>query len=219
MAAPACPLCGTQCRMAPWHVETRRPLAGRPHYRCSQCGTVFVPSAWHITAAAERAVYDLHENDANDEGYARFLSRALAPILRLLPRGSAGLDFGCGPGPLLAQLLQAQGMQCQNYDLYYEYVPERLQNTYDFIVSTEVFEHLAQPQAVLQQLCGCLRPGGLLVIMTQRPRDIAAYSKWQYILDPTHITFYSEASFHYIANHWPLKLEEMHKDVVVFRKA
>jgi hypothetical protein len=217
----SCPLCAAQDRQhAPyiWHTEQRKPLTGRVHLRCPNCALVFVPSAYHLSAAAEKAYYDLHENNGGDAGYRKFLSRAAEPILRLMPAGSHGLDFGSGPGPTLSLMLNEAGIQCADYDLYYAHHPELLQRQYDFITSTEVFEHLAKPRATLDELVPLLNSSGLLVIMTQRPRDVSAFAQWQYILDPTHITFFSEQSFAYIAKHWQLELLELHQDVVVFRK-
>lgn len=216
----SCPLCASQ-RTDLWHRDQRRPVAGREYWQCSNCDLVFVPKPFHLDDQAEKAIYDLHQNEPDDEGYRRFLSRALAPILRYFtdrdPETLRGLDFGCGPGPALTGMLSEHQITCANYDPFYFNHPERLEQRYDFIVSTEVFEHLSQPYQVLQRLVPCLNAGGLLVIMTQRPRDLTAFSRWGYTLDPTHITFYREASFHWIAHYFQLELIEMERDVVVFR--
>lgn len=232
-----CPLCSATCVIAVtpaqvatidnatsaannqlWHVETRKALHGRMFIRCANCALVFVPSQQHLTNIEEKAHYDLHDNNPEDLGYRRFLSRAAEPVTRLMAKGSNGLDFGSGPGPTLSLMLNEAGMHCADYDLYYANHPELLRQQYDFITSTEVFEHLANPRAVLDQLMPMLNTNGILVIMTQRPRDIEAFARWRYILDPTHITFFNEQSFEYTAQHWHIELLELHKDVVVFRK-
>ncbi|RUO18746.1 methyltransferase [Aliidiomarina iranensis] len=213
-----CPLCREAIAGEPWFVETRAPLQGREHFQCMHCHVVFVPQRFHVSDAEAKALYELHENNPNDIGYRKFLARAAEPVQRLLPQGSSGLDFGSGPGPTLSLMLNEAGFPCSIFDIFYANNPERLQQTYDFITSTEVFEHLAQPRQVLNQLVPLLNHGGLLVIMTQRPKTIDRYQKWTYLLDPTHITFFRDETFQWIAQHWPLELIELHKDVAVLQK-
>ncbi|MCL4410407.1 MAG: class I SAM-dependent methyltransferase [Gammaproteobacteria bacterium] len=220
--APHCPLCASSATTF-WHQDLRRPVAGREYWQCGHCALVFVPKEFHLEPAAEKAIYDLHENDPNDPGYRQFLSRALTPILRHFANASnraelLGLDFGCGPGPAIAPMLAEEGLSCCNYDLYYWDDRELLTKRYDFIVSTEVFEHLARPRDAFSQLIPLLKPGGLLVIMTQRPLDLAAFSRWGYTLDPTHITFFRDETLSWLADFYQLPLIELSRDVAVFQK-
>lgn len=214
----SCPLCLQLIHEEPWHVETRKHLQGREHYNCANCKLVFVPAAFHVSDAEALTIYNQHDNNPEDLGYRTFLLRAAEPVLRLLPKGSQGLDFGSGPGPTLSLMFNEAGMHCLNYDIFYANLPERLQQKYDFITSTEVFEHLPNPGQVLDQLVPLLNQGGLLVIMTQRPKTLDRYQKWNYILDPTHITFFRDETFQWIAKHWGIELVELHQDVAVFCK-
>ncbi|MBE0505258.1 MAG: class I SAM-dependent methyltransferase [Marinospirillum sp.] len=206
-----------------WHAQTRKPLIGREYHRCAVCDLVFVPDHFHLDTAAEQAVYQQHENNPADAGYRCFLGRMFEPMQNLLkasgkaPANIQGLDFGCGPGPTLSLMFAEAGFNCHNYDLYFAHYPELLQQQYDFITSTEVFEHLAQPAQVLDQLLRCLKPGGLLGIMTQRPRDLAAFSQWHYLMDPTHITFFSETCFDWLAKHWQLQQVHLGRDVIILK--
>ena len=77
---------------------------------------VYVPSRYWLTQEDEKAVYDLHQNDPDDRGYRKFLSRLSAPLLQKLPPNQWGLDFGCGPGPALPDLLKAGGHRVDLYD-------------------------------------------------------------------------------------------------------
>ncbi|GAA5525593.1 hypothetical protein Maes01_02164 [Microbulbifer aestuariivivens] len=169
---------------------------------------------FHLSAQKERAYYDLHENDVSDEGYRRFLSRCSEPLLARLEGASEGLDFGCGPAPLLARMLEAQGHQVALYDPFYAPDSEVLQRDYDFIVTTEVVEHLSAPGAELTALWSKLRPGGLLAIMTKRVISRERFASWHYIRDPTHICFFSDASFQWLAEHLGARLEIAAPDVV-----
>lgn len=221
-ASTHCPLCAS-LRTTFWHQDQRRPVAGREYWQCGNCALVFVPEAFHISSEAEKALYDLHENDPNDLGYRRFLSRAVTPIVQHFadhpdPQVLQGLDFGCGPGPTVSLLLAEAGLRCANYDLYYFDDRALLTQPYDFIISTEVFEHLAAPFEAFAQLIPLLKSGGIFVIMTQRPLDLAAFSRWGYTLDPTHITFFREASFAWVAEHFGLAVIAVERDVVVLQK-
>ena len=225
-----CPLCHSNATEL-WHIHTHKPLVGREYHRCKVCDLIFVPPAFHWDKPAEMAIYQQHENNPNDLGYRKFLDRIKQPMLQqlaLLKKSQktankpedkiAGLDFGCGPGPTLSLMLEEVGVSCANYDLYFANHPELLEQKYDFIVSTEVFEHLAQPAEVINQLVSCLKPQGILGIMTQRPRDLAAFQNWRYLADPTHISFFSEACFKWLAKHWQLEQVYLGSDVVLLKK-
>ena len=212
----ACPLCAGE-QISAWH-RIERAGGVREYLRCDSCALVFVPAPFHLDAAAEKAVYDLHHNDPADPGYRRFLSRLTEPLLQRLPEHSRGLDFGCGPGPALAQMLCECDHTVALYDKFYFPDATVLQGEYDFVCATEVVEHLADPRAVLQQLFSLLRRGGWLAIMTKRVRDQAAFARWHYINDPTHIIFFSDATFHWIGKHWNARVELHGADVVLLQK-
>lgn len=216
-ATQHCPLCESIATHL-WWQDTRRGMNQREYHVCKQCQLIFVPKYFHLTPAQEKEYYGLHENNADDLGYRRFLSRAFEPVVARLPAHAQGLDFGSGPGPTLSLMFAEAGYSCRNYDPYFAPDPNVWESAYDFITSTEVVEHLRSPKAVFEQLALALKPAGLLAIMTQRPRDLESFSKWQYSLDPTHICYYSEATFAWIAQHFALNLEFLGTDVVIFRK-
>ncbi|MBD3617886.1 MAG: class I SAM-dependent methyltransferase [Chromatiales bacterium] len=208
----ACPLCG-HADSRPYHQDRRR-----VYRQCPRCALVFVPSAFHLAPEAEKAEYDRHENALDAPGYRRFLSRMAEPMLARLPPAASGLDFGCGPAPLLAELFRQAGHRMAVYDLYYANNPDALTGRYDFITCTETLEHLARPAGTLARWLDLLAPGGLLGIMTKRVRDHAAFSRWHYIQDPTHIAFYADATFEFLAREYGLALEVIGPDVVIMQK-
>jgi hypothetical protein len=55
--------------------------------------------------------------------------------------------------------------------------------------------------------------------MTKRVRDKPSFSTWHYKNDPTHIAFYSEQTFAWLAQQWQLKLEIIDNDVVFLTKS
>lgn len=206
-----CPLCSAN---AQWMLSDRK----RSYWQCEQCLMVHVPAQWQLTAEQEKAEYDRHENHPDDPGYRRFLSRLAEPLLQRLAPASSGLDFGCGPGPALALMLRERGHQVALHDLYYYPNPVALEQQWDFITATEVVEHLADPRGVLEQLWRCLTPGGWLGLMTKRVTSPEAFSTWHYKSDPTHISFFSEQSFRWLAQHWQAELELIGADVALLRK-
>lgn len=109
------------------------------------------------------------------------------------------------------------------YDPFY--APDRsvLSANYDFITLSEVAEHLAEPGRELDRLWRLLTPGGWLGIMTKRVRDPDAFKTWHYIKDPTHIAFFSEATFEWLAERWTVRgkratLVFARDDVVLLQK-
>lgn len=209
-----CPLCG--CAGGSRYHED----AVRVYCRCGSCGLVFVPRRYWLGAAEERAEYDLHENDADDPGYRRFLSRLADPLLERLPPGQRGLDFGCGPAPALAGMLAAAGHHVELYDPFYADHPAVLEAQYDFICATEVAEHLHDPQREFVRLFACLKPGGWLGLMTKLARgDLKAFSNWHYIRDLTHVCFYSRDTFAYLARQFGARCIVIGQDVVLMQKA
>ncbi|MGQ8364718.1 class I SAM-dependent methyltransferase [Glaciecola sp. 1036] len=167
----------------------------------------------------EKAEYDQHENQLDDPGYIRFLSRAINPLLERLPEDTSnlrGLDFGCGPGPALATYLNNHGIDTEKYDPLYFPDNQLLQNTYDFVTCTEVVEHFNSPKQSWLQLFKLLKPNGILVVMTKLVIDQARFANWHYKNDPTHICFYSYKTLSFIAkeaNYW---VSLVNKDVAIF---
>jgi len=65
--------------------------------------------------------------------------------------------------------------------------------------------------------------GGWLGIMTKRVRDQEAFKTWHYKNDPTHIGFFSEATFQWLTGRWssmgiPATLVITGNDVVLIEK-
>lgn len=171
----------------------------RDYLRCDLCEATFLTPAQRPTAAQERAEYALHHNSAGDPGYVNFLNRVAAPLLARLPPGRTGLDWGCGPGPVLAQMLSAAGHTVRLYDPFFHPDASVLQARYDFVTCTEVVEHLHAPARAFERLDRLLVPGGWLAISTCFQTDDARFVQWHYRRDPTHVVFYREATLACVA--------------------
>ena len=215
MSDHSCPLCLSPKSEHFFEDKKRRYL------RCTHCALVFVPKQYWLSEEEEKAEYDKHDNDPNDLGYRKFLSRLHDPMIALLAQSSNGMDFGCGPGPALAQMFQERGHNVALYDKFFypdETLLDEHHHQYDFISTTEVVEHLHEPAKVLDQLWRLLKPGGYLGVMTKLVIDQPAFSTWHYKNDPTHICFFSKPTLQWLANKWHAELEFFAADAFVFRK-
>ena len=211
-ARPPCPLC-KQAASEPFHTDHRR-----PYLRCPTCSLVFVPPTYHLSVADEKAEYDRHENSPDDRRYREFLRRVLDPVRARVAPGSRGLDFGSGPDPTLSVMFEELGHPMAIYDPLYADDPAALARRYDFITATEVFEHLRDPGTSLAALWACLEPGGVLAAMTQLVRDHDAFTRWRYTADPTHVCFFSRATFEWLAARWQATAAFLPRGVVVLGK-
>lgn len=211
MTSPVCPLCRHS-------VLSTIDCPPQRYYRCLHCKLVFLDFLQRPDPAEERRHYDLHVNHPDDPGYRRFLSRAMQPVLDTITPPASGLDFGCGPGPTLSVMLREHGYECADHDPIYFPDQELLQSQYDFVTCSEVIEHVHQPDAVWPLLARLLKPGGLLVVMTKRLRSLEAFPDWHYRRDPTHVCFYSVATFEWVAARHAMTLTVHGDDVVSLKR-
>ncbi len=189
----------------------------RAYRRCNVCSIIFVPSEFHVSIKDEKARYEEHNNDANDVRYREFLERIVKPIKESFNKGSGGLDFGCGSTNLLADIFKQAGFEMEVYDLFYEMDKSVLDKKYDFIVSTEVVEHLNNPLQEFVKLFAMLIDNGVLAVMTRPFDDSIDFKTWHYKNDCTHIGFYSIATFDWLAKKLGVKYSQIESDIFVFQ--
>ncbi len=208
----SCPVCRNK---APKRFVT---VGEREYWSCSICEARFLDPAQKPQSKQEYAHYLLHENDPDDPRYRKFLSRLCGPLLEALDGSLLGLDYGCGPGPALAMMLQEAGHSVEIYDPYFFPDAKLLERTYDFITCTEVVEHFHNPAGQFEKLDAMLRPGAWLAIMTCFQTDDARFADWHYRKDPTHVVFYRESTMRWLAENrgWSCKIPI--KDVALMRK-
>ena len=192
-------------------------IAGRLYWRCPICQATLLDPPHYLSAEAERAYYGLHRNEFADVAYRRFLSRLADPLSQHLAAGAVGLDFGCGPGPVLAQMLCDAGFTMHCYDPFFCPDESALQRRYDFITCTESIEHFHRPAVEFDLFERVLKPGGWLGLMTCFQTDDSRFARWQYRRDPTHVVFFREQTFRVIAaqRQWECLIPD--KDVVLMR--
>jgi 2-polyprenyl-3-methyl-5-hydroxy-6-metoxy-1,4-benzoquinol methylase len=208
-----CPLC--QSNQISHYFEDKF----RQYQQCNNCELVFVPKVFWLSNAKEKSRYDLHQNSEDDTNYVQFLERIIAPLkAHLIAEQKQGLDFGSGPSPVLAKRLSDRGYQINTYDKFYQTDKSPLKQSYDFITTTEVVEHLQQPHLILEQLWQMLKHNGTLAIMTKMVIDKDAFSRWHYKNDDTHIIFFSQTTFNWLAKKWNAKAHFYGNDIVILKK-
>jgi SAM-dependent methyltransferase len=212
-AAPLpCPVC-----LAPQTRQFAR-IDARDYRACAICDSRFLNPVHYPARDVEHAEYRLHDNRLDDPCYRQFLSRLATPLLGKLVPAAVGLDYGCGPGPALAVCLREAGHEMALYDPLFVPDISVLTRTYDFVTCTEVVEHFHAPAAEFARLRALVRPGGWLAIMTCFQTDDARFADWHYRKDITHVVFYRETTFRYLAHSWGWTCEVPHKDVVLMQR-
>lgn len=204
-SAPTCPVCRAD------RVRFFQHVGEQFYWRCERCQATFLEPGQRLDKTAEKAHYDHHQNAVDDDGYRQFLNRLAEPLLARLARNPAhqqhGLDYGCGPGPALAAMMQEAGHAMSVWDPIYAPDRHALHRRYDFITCTEVLEHCHEPARTFAHMIDLLRPGGWLGLMTTFQTDDERFAHWHYRRDPTHVVFYRTFTLRYLADEHGCSIE------------
>jgi 2-polyprenyl-3-methyl-5-hydroxy-6-metoxy-1,4-benzoquinol methylase len=189
-------------------------------FLCPECHLVFKNPDTFNSTEKDIARYSTHNNDSTDQGYLDFLGRFITPLMPFLPKKFDALDFGCGPGPTLSMLLEEVGGSVENYDpLFFPDAHLLIPETYDVVTSTEVVEHFKTPRHDWEVLIDLVKDNGVVAIMTLFYSPEIDFKKWWYKNDHTHIVFYQQKTFEYIANEFNLKIiYNDNKSIIIFKK-
>ena len=174
---------------------------GKSYRSCSSCGLVQALPEFFPDRVKEKERYLHHNNTLENKGYVKyledFIASAISPFVK---RGSRILDFGCGPVPVLTSLLEKKGYDAVPFDPYFYPGKEWKKESFDSVVSVEVFEHLKNPLNAVEEISQVLLNSGILTVRTLLHNgNRSSFGRWWYRQDFTHITFYSEKTFDYIA--------------------
>lgn len=173
-------------------------LRSKNYFKCNNCFLIFVDTKFHLNFSEQKLRYDFHENSIDNPGYVSFLKKCINPTLPYiwkLGKNSdlQGLDFGSGPSPTLSEILSQNNLKVDNYDpIYFKEFPTK---KYDFIFSTEVWEHFHEPLVEIQKIKNLLKPSAVVSVMTSTWNDGTDFETWYYPKDETHVCFYHEKTF------------------------
>lgn len=190
----------------------------KTYWQCSHCSVKFLDQAFFIDEDTEKGRYLEHHNEIGDPAYLKFLSKLSEPLMAKLKLDDRGLDFGCGHGPALAEMLKAKGYDIDLYDPFFYPNKEIFSKKYNFITCTETAEHFFNPNKEFKTLDSLLLPDAWLGVMTTFLTEDKLFENWYYRRDPTHVVFYSQKTFEVIAeqNNWQLEIPA--KDIALFCK-
>jgi SAM-dependent methyltransferase len=194
-------------------------------YECAACGLYFksmtLTSAQldDYYAALDGATFDVDADFPTD--------RVLHSRLRALTEGSRVLDFGCSTGRILkdltahlecvgvepnqpaAAIARGRGIEIVTTDQL-----RNDQRTFDAILLTDVFEHLAQPMPLLTLLASRLSPDGWLAIVTGNADAIEPrrrLAEWWYFRLPGHLIMLGERHLSWLASQLSLRLAQVQR--------
>ncbi len=172
------------------------------YFHCPICDFIQKDENSFPSKEKELSIYMLHENSIDREDYVgylkKFVDQALIPFMK---KEAFGLDFGSGPVPVLSQILKRDyDLKTDIYDYYFAPETIYLEKSYDFIVSTEVIEHLQDPLKSFSIFGELLVKGGILSLMTLfHPQSDSLFQEWWYTRDKSHISFYTTLTIEYLA--------------------
>lgn len=220
-----CPLC--QCQRSTDHM----PFTDIPVVRCADCG--FLYSRRIFTDEAQTAYYAESFGGPRQQMGQRVNATVNAALLDRLINWTPGmrvLDVGAGYGFLLQALKDRHRADCvgvepsrqeaafAQYRLGVNVIPAMLSEAglprahYDVVASFEVIEHVTNPIAFLCELLEYVRPGGLLLVMTDNFESDAVkalgagFPKW---IPHTHISHFGAATLeHTLTGIRGLKVEK-----------
>ena len=206
-----CPLCKIQ--ESKFYFQDKK----RDYFQCTNCELVYVLVDSLLSSSEEESIYNLHENNPSDPRYRDFMNRLLVPFDKHIK--GEGLDFGCGPGPVISTMLKDRNVEIFEYDPIFKNDLDLIDRHYDFIISTEVVEHIYNLKEDFEKVLSLLRPLGALGLMTSfYPSDMNAFKGWGYKNDPTHVRFFSEKTFHWIADQYDLEINIPRANVIILKR-
>jgi SAM-dependent methyltransferase len=175
------------------------------------------------------------QSDLDDLSYFEFARPELVALVPLTARRI--LDVGCGAGRLGEAIKARQAAEVVGI----EYVEaaglsarrrldqvligdiEKLElpfttATFDAIICGDVLEHLREPERILREACGWLRPGGVLIASIPNVRHHSVVrsllnGNWTYesagLLDKTHLHFFTRRDIEELLHGAGLRIAQM----------
>lgn len=185
---------------------------------CPKCLGIFRDQNQFLGPENEKERYLHHRNDMEDQGYYKFILPIINQVKRHFPKGSHGLDYGCGHTPVLSNYLKQEGYPMSVFDPIFFKDNPVMNDHYDFIVCCEVIEHFFHPSQEFQDLFKTLGSKGKLICKTHLFAEGIDFDTWYYKNDPSHVFIYQAETMLWIKKNYGLKDVKINERVITFTK-
>jgi len=184
--------------------------------QCTKCG--FVQSVAHTMMAdehladlnkVEHAYQSTNLNALDPRWQSRIRNQADviddAEMGKLIPYGE-WVDYGCGSGALSAAVQEVCGLVLKKYDREVPPSPgyltdaQMVNHSFDFVISTSLFEHLTRREE-LDRINRLVRRKGVLGIHTLVCEKVPQDPTWFY-LQPAHASFFTNRAMQLLFEQW-----------------
>ncbi len=173
---------------------------------------------------------ELANNIKKKDNPAKYLSKFHASYFGIFDelqnkKNKAILDVGCGLGYLTFVLNKlghkVTGLDVSSNAIKYakenfgdlfvqgtieQYLP-LTGNSFDYIIASEIIEHLLDPVDFIQKLINLVRPGGKIIITTPNKDYMNENAIWYTDLPPVHLYWFSKKSIDVIAGRIGVKVD------------
>ena len=179
------------------------------YVRCEDCGLVISKTVYEMNQEDwSKLNFECHDKffhtQANEEADPKLLDRLEAQanvLVELIQRGVfksdwSTIDYGAGSG-LLADKINSklQTDWLKKFDAYmaeenYLSAEEVKPASFDFLVTTSVFEHLLGNQGDVDKIIDLIKPGGVMALHTLICEEVPKDANWFYLY-PVHCTMWT----------------------------
>lgn len=191
-------------------------VSGENYLRCAICDLVWLKPSLLLGPAEELERYHLHQNSVESADYLKFLSKLADPMRKYIKPAWKGIDFGAGTEEGMAALFPECSIAA--YDPFFRPEFSLLDSNYEFILCSEAAEHFYQPRIEFDLFQRMLIPGGILGISSALRPAKEKFMGWHYRRDPSHVSFFSENTVHWLAKFYDWELLELHSPIWIFQK-
>lgn len=174
---------------------------------------------------AETYILDKQETGNNHSNLLR-----LSLLNKFTKSTKTVLDFGCGNGSLVKQLL-SNGYKAFAYDKseiikkylasqsipFYKKLSEIPNNYFDAVTCFDVIEHVTNPNMLIQNIKRKIKKGGILVLSTPNSRGLSAKilgKKWWVFGPSAHFVLFSAYSLKLLLTKMGLEVLELSTDTI-----
>lgn len=198
-----CPACGS---------NTRKPIGSKNGFEifvCSKCSTLYTG---HVPVEAETQDYDGYYSDSNLSvpEFIRDRVNEIVGDFSIYRECNRLLDIGFGAGTVLEAASKLEwnvfGLEVsrpavdrarkRGFEVFHGGLVEARypDHYFDVITSSEILEHLSDPNADLREIARILRPGGMFWATTPSSTGLSfrlMKLNWSVLSPPEHIQLYS----------------------------